>query len=104
MDDAGKAHKSVHYDHGSGVAVADVDGDGLLDIYFVTQLGGNALYRNLGGGKFTDLTATAGVGVADRISVTASFADTDNDGDPDLFVTTVRAGLSDACHHRGNQA
>ena len=47
---------------------------------------------NLGGGKFTDITIPAGVAVADRISVTASFADTDNDGDPDLFVTTVRQG------------
>ena len=29
VDDAGKAYKAVHYDHGNGVAIADVDGDGL---------------------------------------------------------------------------
>ena len=92
VDDAGKNLKPVHYDHGTGLAVADVDGDGLLDIYFVSQLGGNQLWRNLGNGRFENITATAGVGLEDRIGVTASFADIDNDGDPDLFVTTVKTG------------
>lgn len=81
-----------HYDHGNGISVADVDGDGRLDIYFVTQAGSNALYRNLGNGKFEDFTEAAGVALADRIGVTSSFCDVDNDGDPDLFVTTVRNG------------
>lgn len=81
-----------HYDHGNGVAVADVDGDGHLDIYFVAQAGSNGLYRNLGNGSFENITDDAGVGVSDRIGVTASFADIDNDGDSDLFVTTVRGG------------
>lgn len=92
VDDAGKNYKAVHYDHGTGLAVADVDGDGRLDVYFVNQLGGNQLYRNLGKGKFSDITAAAGVGLAERICVTASFGDIDNDGLPDLFVTTVRMG------------
>lgn len=92
VDDAGRDYKAVHYDHGNGVAVADVDGDGLYDIYFVNQLGGNQLWRNLGDGKFEDITQESGVAVADRIGVTASFADIDNDGDPDLYVTNVRAG------------
>lgn len=92
VDDAGKHYKPVHYDHGNGVAVADVDGDGRLDIYFTTQVGRNELWRNRGDGSFDDVTDAAGVGVADRIGVSASFADVDNDGDPDLFVTTVRDG------------
>ena len=92
VDDAASDHKAAHYDHGSGIAVADVDGDGLYDIYFVSQTGGNELWKNLGGGKFKNITAEAGVGVPGRISVSASFADIDNDGDPDLFVTTVRDG------------
>ena len=92
VDDAGVDYKPVHYDHGNGVAVADVDGDGLPDIYFTNQIGGNQLWKNLGGGRFMDVTAEAGVALAGRISVTASFADIDNDGDEDLFVTTVRGG------------
>jgi enediyne biosynthesis protein E4 len=92
VDDAASNYQKAHYDHGNGIAVADVDGDGLYDIYFVNQTGGNELWKNLGGGKFKNITAEAGVGVPGRISVTASFADIDNDGDPDLFVTTVRGG------------
>src|SRR5438105_1402082 len=39
--DAGKYYKAAHYDHGNGIAAADVDGDGLVDLYFVNQVGGN---------------------------------------------------------------
>ena len=92
VDDAGRNYKGVHYDHGNGVAIADVDGDGPEDLYFTTQLGRNQLWRNRGDGTFEDMTARAGVGLGERVSVTASFADVDNDGDPDLFVTTVRDG------------
>jgi enediyne biosynthesis protein E4 len=92
VDDAGKTYKPAHYDHGNGIAIADVDGDGLSDIYFVNQVGGNQLWKNRGDGRFDDVTGTAGVAVADAVSVGASFADIDNDGDPDLLVTTVRAG------------
>ena len=49
VDDAGKAYKKVHYDHGTGLCAADVDGDGLPDLYFVTQLGTNELWKTLGG-------------------------------------------------------
>ena len=92
VDDSGKRFKGVHYDHGSGIAVADIDGDDRLDIYFVNQVGGNELWRNLGGGKFENITERAGVFVSDRIGVSAAFADIDNDGDPDLFVTALRKG------------
>ncbi len=90
--DAARTYKAAHYDHGNGLAIADVDGDGLTDIYFANQVGGNQLWRNTGGGRFQDITASAGVAVPDRVSVTASFADIDNDGDADLYVTTVRGG------------
>jgi len=49
VDAAGNTYKAAHYDHGNGIAMADVDGDGLLDIYFVSQVGGNRLWKNLGG-------------------------------------------------------
>jgi enediyne biosynthesis protein E4 len=92
VEDAGRHYKPVHYDHGTGIAVADVDGDGLYDIYFVNQVGGNELWKNLGGGKFKNITEEAGVGLPGRISVAAAFADIDNSGRQDLFVTTVRGG------------
>jgi len=92
VEDAGRYYKPVHYDHGTGIVAADVDGDGLVDIYFVNQVGGSELYKNLGGGRFRNITKEAGVALADRIAVAASFADIDNDGDQDLFVTTVREG------------
>jgi hypothetical protein len=91
VDDAGKYYKAVHYDHGNGIAVADIDSDGLLDVYLVSQVGPNGLYRNMGGGQFEDITAQAGVAVTEPIGVAASFADIDNDGDPDLYVTNVRS-------------
>jgi len=91
VDDAGRNWKPNHYDHGNAIAIADVDGDGREDVYFITQVGDNELWRNQGGGRFEQLAA-AGVGVGDRISVAASFADIDNDGDADLYVTAVRDG------------
>ncbi len=92
VDDAGRSFVFAHYDHGNGLAIADVDGDGRHDIYFVSQAGSNELWKNLGGGRFENITERAGVGVKERIGVTASFADIDNDGDADLYVTTVRGG------------
>jgi hypothetical protein len=92
VEDAAKFYKAAHYDHGNGMAAADVDGDGLPDLYFTTQVGSNQLWRNLGNGRFEDITGMAGVGMTNQISVAAAFADIDNDGDPDLFVTTVRHG------------
>jgi len=92
VEDSLKNWMPVHYDHGNGIAVADVDSDERPDIYLTTQLGSNRLYRNLGHGRFEDITQRSGVGIADRVSVAASFADFDNDGDPDLFLTTVRGG------------
>ena len=92
VDDAARDYKAVHYDHGNGLAVADVDEDGLVDIYFVNQIGDNELWRNLGGGQFQDITQAAGVALSERIGVAASFADIDNDGDQDLYVTTVKMG------------
>jgi len=92
VEDGGITYKAVHYDHGNGIAVADVDNDGFYDIYFVNQVGANELWRNVGDGKFRNITVRSGLEVADRISVTASFADIDNDGDADLYVTSVREG------------
>ena len=88
----GQNFKVNLYDHGCGVAVADFDGDGHDDVYLLNQLGANALFRNKGDGTFEDVTRKAGVGVGDRICVAAAFGDYDNDGYPDLYVTSTRGG------------
>ncbi|NUN47781.1 MAG: VCBS repeat-containing protein [Candidatus Brocadiae bacterium] len=90
--DTGRTYRPNHYDHGTGLAVADIDGDGLTDVFFVNQVGPCGLFRNLGGGRFEDVGQDSPVLLQDRACVGAAFADYDNDGDPDLFVTSVRAG------------
>ena len=92
VDDAGRAYKANHYDHGSALCAADVDDDGRTDVFFVSQRGSSELWHNAGGDKFTDITSSSGVRMTDAIAVGCSFADIDNDGLPDLFVSTVRHG------------
>ena len=74
---------------GSGVALLDVDTDGRLDIFFVN--GANEkhrLLRNTGNMRFEDVTAKWGI-AADSYGMGAAVGDYDNDGRPDLYVTSV---------------
>jgi hypothetical protein len=79
--------------NGSGVAAGDVDGDGWCDLYFCGLESDNALYRNLGNWKFTDITATAGVACPNQDATGAVFVDGDGDGDLDLLVTSLGQGV-----------
>ena len=94
----------------AGVALFDYDGDGLEDIYFLNgpplPLGRkvavpprNALYRNLGGFRFADVTDRAGVGNA-GYGLGVAVADYDNDGRPDLFVNNF--GRNVLYHNNGD--
>jgi len=65
------------------VAGGDYDNDGDED-HYLTNDGPNRLFRNDGEGRFTDVTAAAGVG-SPAFSVGAAFGDLDNDGDLDLY-------------------
>jgi len=65
----------------------DYDGDGDPDL-FLTRAGPDRLYRNEGGGRFTDVTAESGIGGGDFVSVGAAWADADHDGDLDLYVAS----------------
>ncbi len=71
---------------GMGVAAADYDGDGWVDLY-VTSYGRNILYHNEGNGTFTDVAEKAGV-AAPGWSTSAVWFDYDNDGRLDLFVSS----------------
>ena len=75
--------------NGSGVALGDYDGDGLCDIYLCRLDGDNALYLNLGGWRFKDVTAASGIACPSQFSTGAVFADVDGDHDLDLLVTAM---------------
>ncbi len=68
-----------------GVALLDHDGDGDLDLYVAGFSTSGALYRNLGGLRFDDDTAAAGLAGLQQITG-AGAADIDNDGDQDLLL------------------
>lgn len=72
------------------IAWGDYDNDGNVDLY-LTSDGPNRLFHNDGGGNFTDVTATAGVGHA-GFSVGTAWGDLDNDGDLDLYVVSFGSG------------
>ena len=91
LSDASAARNRV-LQNGSGVALGDVDGDGWCDIYFCRLEGPNVLYRNLGDGKFQDITETAGVACDGQFSTGAVLADIDGDGDLDLLVNCIGGG------------
>jgi len=77
----------------NGLAVGDVDNDGLDDLYVCQPAGlPNRLYRNRGDGTFEDITQTSGVDVLDNTSC-ALFADFENKGAQDLLVVSESGPL-----------
>jgi enediyne biosynthesis protein E4 len=100
MDDAGIHFQNTVSDsalvrnrivgQGAGIALGDVDGDGLVDVFLARTEGCSALYRNLGRWRFEDVTKAAGVGACGRNATGTALADIDGDGDLDLVLVATR--------------
>jgi hypothetical protein len=91
LSDARAAENQIRL-NGSGVALGDVDGDGLPDIYLCGLENRNALYHNLGNWRFEDVTDQARVSCEGQFSTGAVLVDVDGDGSLDLLVNGVGTG------------
>ena len=87
--------------NGSGVALGDYDNDGKMDIYVCGLNSDNALYRNLGGWKFEEVTEKAGLACSNLFCRGAVMADVNGDGALDMLVSTVGQGTLLFVNHEG---
>ena len=85
---AGLARSATEGIAATGVAAADVDGDGYPDLFVTNAFGPARLFHNRGDGTFEETTAASGIAVPGNAR-SAAFADVDGDGDLDLFVAVT---------------
>ena len=79
-------YKYRNFYNGGGVAIGDINNDGLMDVYFTSNQKENKLFLNEGGFSFKDITATAGVGGSKAWSTGVSMVDINADGFIDIYV------------------
>ncbi|WP_311195985.1 CRTAC1 family protein [Antarcticibacterium sp. 1MA-6-2] len=79
----------LYFYNGGGIAIGDINNDGLQDIYFTANQTANKLFLNQGNLKFEDITETAGVGGESSWNTSVTMADVNGDGYLDLYVCAV---------------
>ena len=82
-----------YFYNGGGVAVGDLNNDGLPDIYFTANMKASHLYLNLGNWRFDEIAKEAGVEAAGLWNTGVTMADVNNDGWLDIYVCRSAAAL-----------